>query len=415
MGGGGFRRRWAGIPLLTLVGCGSRAASESGPASCWQEAAAPPSAGMALPWSILGEPGLTPDGRRVPLLAPLPSGSGVVALRISDPVGAPACVQLDSVVDPDGGAWITSIPGDLGPTCLSCPQRVAVGTGYGLFVLPSNDQAPDFPAWLMVVAGVRDCSTLLPAVADLPPRLRIEGLFAPPVEPTRAGIISLGLAFLSDSPLADEAIRAAVLPETLRLVNELLAPGALQVTVARTRSVAHLTGSVALTRGDYGPLDALYGQVLGRGSCRPPVEQDDEQGNEESGWIPVVFSGCIQIADSLQQTTSEPNGMTPGIPSGFPPAGRADGIYLKGRSCRPGSAPINWPPSLLARLLAHELGHYLGLFHSVEADGTVDQLADTDANNLMYYDPLTLSAPAFSASQFRVMRRHPAIRWSLSD
>lgn len=107
--------------------------------------------------------------------------------------------------------------------------------------------------------------------------------------------------------------------------------------------------------------------------------------------------------------------MTPGIPSGFPPAGRADGIYLKGQSCRPGSAPINWPPSLLATLLAHELGHYLGLFHSVEADGTLDQLADTDANNLMYYDPLTLSAPAFSASQFRVMRRHPAIRWSPSD
>lgn len=414
MGGGGFRRRWAGIPLLTLIGCGSRAASESGPASCSQETA-PPSDGTALLWSILGEPALTPDGRSVPLLVPLPSGSAVVALRISDPTGTPACVQLDSVVDPDGRAWITSISGDLGPTCLSCPQRVAVGIGYGLFILPSNDQAPDFPASLLVVAGARDCSTLLPAVANLPPRLRIEGLFAPPVETTRAGIISFGLAFLSDSPLADEAIRAAVVPETLRLVNELLAPGALQVTVAQTRSVGHLTGPLDLTRGDYGPLDALYGQVLGRGSCRQPVEQGNEQGNEQDGWVPVVFSGCIQIADPLQQTTSEPDGMTPGIPSGFPPDGRADGIYLKGRSCRPGSAPINWPPSLLARLLAHELGHYLGLFHSVEADGTLDQLADTDANNLMYYDPLAVSAPAFSASQFRVMRRHPAIRWSPSD
>jgi hypothetical protein len=420
MGGVGFRLRWAGIPLLTLAGCGSRAPPEGGAASCWQEAAPPTDDGTPLAWGILGEPALTPDGRSVPLLVPLPSGSGMVALRISDPAGTPACVQLDSVVDSDGGAWITSAAGDLGPFCLSCPQRVAVGIGYGLFVLPSNDQAPDLPASLLVVAGVRDCSTLLPASANLPARLRIEGIFAPPVEPTRAGRISLGLAFLGDSPLADEALRAAVLPETLRLVNELLAPGALQVTVARTRTVAHLTGSIELTRGDYGPLDALYGEVLGSGSCPSPSveqgdDQDDDQDHDDDGWVPVVFSGCIQIADPLQQTTSEPDGMTPGIPSGFPPAGRADGIYLEGQSCRPGSAPINWPPSLLARLLAHELGHYLGLFHSVEADGALDQLADTDANNLMYYDPLTVLAPAFSASQFRVMRRHPAIRWSPSD
>jgi hypothetical protein len=357
---------------------------------------------------VLGTPELAADGRSAQLTVPLPGGSGAAALRVSDPSGAALCVQLDSVVAPDGTPWVTSAAGDLGPYCLACPQRVSVGVGYGLFILPSDDPAPPvLPDALEVVAGIRDCSTLLPTATGTGTstatanHLRIEGRFPSTVEPARAGVIWLGLAFLGGSPLADPATRAAVLPETLLEVNALLAPGALQVVVARTRTVDHQAGALELTRGQGGPLDALYAEVLGTGDCTPPAVED--------GWVPVVFAGCIRIADPLQQTTSEPDGMTPGIPDGFPPPGRAQGIYLKGLSCRPGMAPIDWTPSMLGRLLAHELGHYLGLYHSVEADGTVDQLADTDANNLMYYSPLTLTAPTFSPSQFRVMRRHPAI------
>jgi hypothetical protein len=288
---------------------------------------------------------------------------------------------------------------------------VSVGIGYGLFILPSNDQPPRAPGALDIVAGARDCSTLLPGPVSAPSHLRIEAIFtaegATEGEPTRAGVISLGLAFLADSPLADPATRAAVLPEALRQVNALLAPGRLQVTVARSRTLGHLAGSLDLVRGDDGPLDALYSEVLaevlGDGDCPPAAAQDGP------GWIPVVFAGCIRVVDPLLQTTSEPDGMTPGIPDGFPPPGRSHGVYLKGQSCRPGMAPIDWPPSLLAKLLAHELGHYLGLYHSVEADGTVDQLADTDENNIMYNAPLTVPAPTFSPSQFRVMRRHPVI------
>jgi hypothetical protein len=359
-------------------------------------------------------------------LVPVPSGSDVLTLRVSDPAGAPACLQLDSLLDPAGSAWVSSGAGDLGPYCVSCPERVSVGIGYGLFVLPSSAPAPAMPSALEVSAGVRDCTTLLPADAELG-AVRIEGLFAPAAEPDRVGVISLGLAFLSVSPLADEARREAVLPETLRLVNELLAPGALSVTVARTRSVVSQSdsldlirgapGPLDLIRGASGPLDALYGELIGQG---PRLANEPATGAcpspPEDGWVPVVFAGCIRVVDSLEQTTSEPDALTPGIPDGFPPPGRAQGIFLKGQSCRPrtttASGAIDWPPSLLAKLLAHELGHYLGLYHSVEADGTLDQLADTDETNLMYYSPLTVPAAMFSPSQFQVMRRHPAISWS---
>jgi len=349
-------------------------------------------------------------------LVPVPGGPGVVVLRVSDPAGGAACVQLESVVDPAGGAWVASAPSDpgyapgLGSSCVGCLQRVSVGIGYGLFILPSNDQPPPSPDALEIIAGARDCSTLLPAPANAPTHLRIEGVFPAQVEPTRAGVVSLGLAFLGDSPLTDQATRAAVLPETLRQVNAMLAPGGLQVTVARWRSVGQQAGALELVRGDDGPLDALYGEVLGDDDCPPPAGVGGAP-----GWVPVVFAGCIRVVDPLLQTTSEPDGMTPRIPDGFPPAGRAHGITLKGQSCRPGMAPIDWSPSQLAKLLAHELGHTLGLYHSVEADGTADQLADTDENNIMSYAPLTVSAPAFSASQFRVMRRHPVISFAPPD
>ena len=83
----------------------------------------------------------------------------------------------------------------------------------------------------------------------------------------------------------------------------------------------------------------------------------------------------------------------------------------------------------LGRVLAHELGHYLGLFHLVERDGFLNEaLADTPAcpgerdtdgngltpeecagvggDNLMF--PLLaerLAAPALSPSQRAVLRR----------
>lgn len=392
---------------LALIGCGADGAPGSEvEASCWRETVPAAPAGPPPAFTLFGDVAVSSDGRTAPLAIPLPGAGAAVALRISDPSGAPVCVQLESVVDPGGGAWVTSAAGDWGPFCVTCPQRVSVGIGYGLFVLPSNDQPPPWPSTLQVIAGTRDCATLLPAPPSQPALLRIEGLVPEAVAPSRVGVISLGLAFLRQSPLADEATRQAVLPQALQLVNELFAPGALQVVVARTRVVDTPSATIELSRGDDGPLDALFGQVLGDGVCGAPPDD---------GWVPVVFAGCLRVVDPVLSTTSEPDALTPGIPDGFAPAGRAHGVYVKGQSCQAGMAPIAWSPSMLAKLLAHELGHYLGLYHSVEADGTVDQLADTDQTNLMYYSPLTVAAPTFSPSQFQVMRRHPAVRWSSTE
>ena len=75
------------------------------------------------------------------------------------------------------------------------------------------------------------------------------------------------------------------------------------------------------------------------------------------------------------------------------------------------------PAPMMASSLAHELGHYLGLYH-VKEDGTVlqDQIPDTiisdsGPTNLMY--PQRNNDPTitrfFSKQQAEVMMGHPAV------
>lgn len=371
---------------------------DDGAETCWRETSdAGTETSEGVPdFRLVGEGTLDARGRTEPFEVELTPGVEGLTLRITDPTGSPACVQLDSVESLAGEPWIS-------PDCVSCPQRVSIGIGHGLYVLPSSDPPPPPASRLRLVAAARECSTSRssPKAGEIPASLRIEALQKPAPEPERSGVISLGLVFTAGSVLADDSVAEDVIPEALRILNAMLAPGALEVEVVRTRRI-EASGDLELTRDDPAALTDLA-EVL-RLPERCAVPSDD-------GWVPVVFAGCIRVWDSIQPAPHEPDGYTPGIPGGFPPAGLAHGIYIRGQSCRAGTATA-WPPSLLAKLIAHELGHYLGLNHTVEDDGSMDSLADTGSDdNIMYPRPTTATARGFSPSQFRIMRRHPAVRW----
>lgn len=102
-----------------------------------------------------------------------------------------------------------------------------------------------------------------------------------------------------------------------------------------------------------------------------------------------------------------PGGMIAGISGGLPGPALAPGTGNSGVAVA--LSAVNDDPGVLAHVMAHEGGHWLGLFHTSEITGTEDQMPDTPAgqagqNHLMY--PAVGGGTTVSPSQGDVLRRH---------
>jgi hypothetical protein len=66
-------------------------------------------------------------------------------------------------------------------------------------------------------------------------------------------------------------------------------------------------------------------------------------------------------------------------------------------------------PAVLAHVMAHEGGHWLGLFHTSEITGTLDQMPDTpegQAGNTYLMYPAVGGGTTISSGQAAVLRNH---------
>lgn len=401
-----LRRVFAGI-VAWCMGCGTPTAATSCFTNLEESATTNP---RQLSWTTISDPMLAQslDGGGVSAAVALPIAASMAVVRISaaTSAGAKACVQVDQAFDDKGTTWVSAPASglDYGDYCQSCPQRVSVGVGSALFVLPSGEPTSVSASQLTLRVGQRDCTTMLPAGSGGLSMLRLQtpiGLAAPATT-TSQGEVRLQVAITPGSVFYDNSeVYPAELAAAVKMASALLAPAGLSLRVVRVRRMRG-EDPLVVERGDHAALDRAMDTLF---ECEPNPEARDDR------WVPVLLTGCLKARDPLLGQSSEVDGLVSHIPGGFTTSGVAHGVFLKGRSCFGGSAPLAWESAALGKLLAHELGHYLGLYHSVESDGTQDTLTDTGADNLMNYRPFLSGSTQLSAGQSRVMRRHPAVFW----
>lgn len=406
-----IRTVWNSRWLLGLLVGGLPSCSDSpmSAPACYRSLASESTLTQETPaWRTVAEPLLDGEGISEEVTVSITSGAASLALRVSAPDDPKACVQLHSVSDSNNNSWVTppTLIADYGSFCVSCPQRTQVGVGGGVYVLPSTHPAPTVTAAMRVRAALRDCTTFLPyrSTPGRPDRLRVEVLATATTLSSGPGEVLIELVLTPGSFLyADASALPTPLAEAIAQVNAILQPGSLSITPLRVRQ-ATISDPLTLAPGDHSALTTFVDSLR---SCQQAGELP------RSMVLPVVLAGCIRISDPVAQTTSEPEGYVPHIPDGISSSHGSYGVYLRGHSCQGDGTPFGLQSGQLAKLLAHELGHALGLYHTVESNGTTDQLADTDADNLMNYKPSVVAGlgSGFTSSQLAVMRRHPLVRY----
>ena len=70
-------------------------------------------------------------------------------------------------------------------------------------------------------------------------------------------------------------------------------------------------------------------------------------------------------------------------------------------------------PDSIGHVMAHETGHYLGLFHTIEVTGAVDQIDDTaegrDGDDNLMFPTVTREEAHFSDGQGWVLHRNASV------
>ncbi len=391
------------------AGCqsGGSAERDAGPASLGD--ASEEAGSAALSWQQ-GEVELEPDGRSAPLHFTIDAQERpVFALRTyaaDAEVSRSLCFQLEEVRADDDALWVPAASSaDYGDYCTRCAQPVAVGSGYGFFLLPSGAALPARFGTLSLRVALRDCLTLSPlsASASRPRTLLIESTSYS--APERARTLSLPLAFVDATPHTFTA--GADFAQMLARVREIWREAGIELAPAGPFVMARPEAPVSYGAEQRAALTALTRDAREL-IQNAHVAQDTPL---------VIFTPCLVREGALGEGATQPLATTAHIPGGFALQHEADGIFVAGERCgglMPGARYIE--SETLAAIVAHELGHFLGLFHVREADGREDVLADTspDLPNLMQAQP-SATATTLAATQIDIARRHVSLAVDRSE
>ncbi len=299
-------------------------------------------------------------GKSATLAVDVPAGQRFVAIRVRPRWDGPkpskrtVCYQVDKLTTATGQQWIGNSRRhrDWDQACKICTHRTMSTPQMGVYVFPNDGGPLGDPGPLALRVVLRDCKTGVAADQtlnpDLPTWVHVD--WVSEVERTDSiDRLDVALQSVASTPWADAAqdaqqlLRDAGIYATFRITE--------QLATAREREVQ------------------------------------------------VRFVPCEDVPSTGHQDLL---GVSPRIPGGMTDKGVVDGVFIATDGC---GKSLSTPER--ARLLAHEVGHYLGLYHSDTAESSHRKASPPD---IMHSSALSSAKQTgFTAAQAQVMRRHPYV------
>lgn len=337
------------------------------------------------------------DGRTETTTFDPPAGARAVLLTAT-PVGGQAETNRDlcfrfAPVETPTASWV-GLPEEQGtaPGCGSCTHPMVWGIGSAGALLPSAPEAVDDPLPpLTLGVEVRNCALGIPAS-----RASFPGM---------ATHLQVEARFL-DVPAEDEPLVLTVhlltRPDALHAANtfwtEVIATAAARFHAAGVQLVV-LGPDAILAPADNDDPRLLFG-ADGDGALHALATELRAAQNEMAA-VPVALVGCL-VRTHADGTKTYPAGVTTRIPGSADAASAPSFVAVAAAGCKVGGPPTPPPHDAIRMglILAHELGHHLGLFHADAAPG------------LMNTDVIAVSPEAawFAKGESALLRRHPAAR-----
>ena len=337
---------------------------------------------------------LDDNGESEDLFIDLPENTSSVFVMVKGEESAYLTLKK-AITPPPLSESIVKGPG--GHVCVPCKNRVASAQHIGSFLLP-NDPDVEIKGgeWTFKVRAthrVEDITQGLvflgyPSTCDVTVMARTE-----PVPET--GVLPIRLHFTGSHGLsAETAPEDERLQSALDTLTAIYASAGVGVDIVGYHDVAGVEEDPSLTD---------VGSTAGFPNDLSKLFLSGFE--DDPGALNVFFVNSIYKDVDYEEV----GGVVLGIAGGVP------GPAYLGPSYRSGVAIATFElgdDDHLGNVMAHELGHYLGLFHSTEKDAIFhDTLVDTEENdgeNLMFWG-WSANQMMLSESQSYVLRSHPMV------
>ena len=324
-----------------------------------------------------------------PFTFTVPENAVSVTISINGP--SDGYVTLADWTDPTGFELVNAGWTSQDPTfCLSCNNRIASSEGAFAAIAPNNPASQlepgehTFSVYGFKLEGGLFSQELLPLDGTV--EIRVQAKVLP--EAPQAGILDLNLYFTGAQGLtAENAPTDAEFQATMDTVREIYGQVGIEIGNLTYQDAPSEYQVIENVMGADSDLMALFATTESQQTNALNLFFVDELKNGD-----FAFGVILGIAGGI-----------PGPPlwQGTPKSGVA--VAIK---------PVQGAPAQVETTIAHELGHFLGLFHTSEQSftGIHDPLPDTPDNDASYLMFNTGEGNVLSPWQGIVMRSNPWVR-----